>query len=192
MKLAEEENRLSLRSGFSFLSWISFYTQGLHLVLENFLRQTEMLRGLRNGRQSFTSKTSVQNRLRLVTNKKYLTSLFSVYAKRIGGSGSLPSNKRACHNWQLCYHSWQIEPRIKWSRGSKVTSPPLQTRVEAHWQKLPLLPEQGCAMVEHKDVSIMDCKTSTFFQEVNLLIFLEIKKFRCCLVQGRLATQTLC
>lgn len=147
-----------------------------------------MLRGLRNGRQSFTSKPSVQIRLGLVMNKKYLPLLFSVYAKRIGGSGSHPSNKCACHNWQLCCHSQQTEPRIKWSMGSRVTSPPLQARVEAHWQKplSLLLPEQGCAMDEHQDISITDSQTSTFFRQLKIIF---LKKIRCCLVWGWMVTQ---
>lgn len=54
-----------------------------------------MFRGLRNGRQSSTSKSSVEIQLRSVMNKKYLPLLFTVSAKWIGGSGSIPSNKPA-------------------------------------------------------------------------------------------------
>lgn len=166
------------------------------MVSENFMRQTEMLRGLRNGRQPFTSKSSVQIQLRLVMNKKYLPLLFTVCAKWIGGSGSIPSNKPACHNWQLRCHSQQTAPRIKWSIGSKVTSPPLQARVEAHWQeKLSQLPpEQGCATAEQKDMSLVGWRTITFsgteFANFLKIIIIIKDKNRCHLVWGRLVTQT--
>lgn len=156
------------------------------------MRQTETLRGLRNGRQSFTSKCSVQIQLRLVMNKKYLPLLFTVCAKWIGGSGPIPSNKPACHNWQVHCHSQQAVPRIKWSIGSKVTSPPLQARVEAHWQEKPsLLPsEQGCATVQHKDISLVGWQTMSF-SGTEFTNFLKIIKIiRCHLVWGRLVTQT--
>lgn len=152
-----------------------------------------MLRGLRNGRQSFTSKSSVQIQFRLVTNKKYLPLLFTVCAKWIGGSGSTPSNKPACHNWQLRCHSQQTAPRIKWSIGSKVTSPPLQARVEAHWEEKPslLLPEHGYATVEHKDISLVGWQTTTFsWTEFTNFLKTIMKKIRRHLGRGRLVTQT--
>lgn len=132
------------------------------MVLENFMRETEMLRGLRNGRQSFTSKSSVQIQLRSVMNKKYLPLLFTVCAKWIGGSGSIPSNKPACHNWQLHCHSQQTAPRIKWSRGSKVTSSTTGQGGGTLEEKPLLLPEQGCATVEHQDISLVGWQTITF------------------------------
>lgn len=173
---------------FSLLDFI-LYTR-FRFVSETFYKADWNVKGIKEWEtESFTSKPSVQIRLGIVMNKKYLPLLFSVYAKWIGGSGSHPSNKCACHNWQLHCHSQQTEPRIKWSMGSRVTSPPLQARVEAHWQKAPslLLHEQGCAMDEHKDISITDYQTSTFLRQLKKIV-IKKKKIRWCLVSGWMVT----